>query len=227
MLVVITPGPRGSGLDYFCQRDLRVLGKLMPIVQRITPAWRESPSATVDALPDGVPVPRAPATLAERLRRAADAVLKQEGVRSGRVLFWVQHTVVRLGGPAGAEPAIVSPEDLLAYCRALRKAAAELAAPGAVRVFAHVPVQDPGPEDLQKLERLLGGLGAADTFRVEVLPLLDREVPWEELEVWLDNHDIPYDETHIEDYRAGRRSYEDLILWLLEKFPVILEPTLT
>jgi hypothetical protein len=197
----------------------------MPVVQPITPAWRESPSATVDALPDGAPVPRA--SLAERLQRAAEATLRQEGARSGRVLFWIQHSVVRLGGAAGAEPPIVSVEDLNAYCRALHNAATKLAVTGSVRVFAHIPVQDPGPEDLAKLGQALQRFGTNETFKVEVLHMLEREVPWEELGEWLDNHDIPYDESHIEDYKAGLRSYEELILWLLEKFPIILEPTLT
>ena len=204
--VVVTPGDVQAGLDYFCQRRVDV---------RPTPSWRpcgwsESDGNQLRALARAFGLP----SNEPDLRKLAGQVARWLARRND--LFWVVHEIRELVvGPAagGGEPPALPLAQLDSYVASLAEIAGQMKT--GARMLVHVlVVPAPGVTAADLRSRLRKRATAA--LHVEVLDVVERQVPWEEIRFYLEVHGViePSDEDSFARAQAATReatSYPELL----------------
>ncbi|MGD0679092.1 MAG: hypothetical protein ABSC94_27135 [Polyangiaceae bacterium] len=199
VLMLVTPGTMLSGLHYFVRR--RIANSEVRIVPRDI-EWSEEFCRTTQRLPAAVG-----ASDVDDLSRSLQQLL---GSGVTPAVLWVSHppTVLKLVQEAPDGFRRVSIDDLRAYRDELWQLATRLGEGG--RIVVHVAVATAG--DATVLRELKQGVpNVGSPFKVIVLPPMAPTVGRDDLEVWLERHDLSLP-TDVE--QPPLDSYDQLIEWI-------------
>jgi hypothetical protein len=199
--VVLTPGPDGSGLDLFRQRPPRYSGPRKVVEWDL--GWADNPANSIQELQRRVNASQK-VNIAHRLQEEAAR-------HEGGTLFVLRHNTVSFERRLDAVQ--VTPDELKQYCGDLQSLAAELANTN-LRLLFHISVVGTTTEQLSEFR--------ADQrhYAATVLKTLDAGVPKEELRDWLNDHEMRFTESELDQTHG--MNYDELIQWLVQRRPELV-----
>lgn len=209
VLIVVTPGPNGSGLVQFRRRKPLIDQEVPPIpLIPWDPPWSEVPARQEETLRARVDA-KLKRDMPERLLAEANRLHRERSrTEVNRALFWIRHETASL--EQIDELRHVTEQDLRCYFAALGELAEELTGCD-LRILVHVSIQGATQEQLMHLNQ------QERYYSICVLPTLPVGIPEDELRTWLNRRGLEYSEEEVKEMLSC--SYDELIQCLYERYP--------